>query len=497
MINTSKKLPGPFLIDLKNKFRDIAGEDHLIDRAEFQNGLNISNKEISDRLFDIFDKDKSGSIDLNEFMETIESITVGTEKDKIKFAFDLHDLDNSGFIDRAELKLLIEQSFLENSLDFDEFQLDLLVDEFFKRADKDKSNTIDYQEFLDVARDYPDFIEGLAVNPVNWLVPDRYEEKKDSEGEQDKKNIFKRPGIQVQDIGIFQWLLIPRLIFLYNILVNRKKNRSHVDLISVNLLPSRIIELTISEPEGFQFFPGDYIYLNCAEVSTMEWYPFNIIRRTGDNNIVLHIKSNNSWSNKFYQNTVDQVGKNQTIDWKIRIDGPYGSSSERVLDADHAIMVGAGHGISRMAPILQDIVMRKQREPDQSNIQRLDLFWLINDRSYFEWFTKLLNDIEYDDKSSFFNYHIFFLDKDPDEITDKLMYISTNVIDSQTDVKLINNLWGRSSFGYPDWSQELRDVCSVSGGLAPSLFFSGPSKLKQDLEIICNQLGISYRQGEF
>mgnify|MGYP006162568939 FL=1 len=77
------------------------------------------------------------------------------------------------------------------------------------------------------------------------------------------------------------------------------------------------------------------------------------------------------------------------------------------------------------------------------------------------------------------------------------MYISTNVIDSQTDVKLINNLWGRSSFGYPDWSQELRDVCSVSGGLAPSLFFSGPSKLKQDLEIICNQLGISYRQGEF
>ena len=212
---------------------------------------------------------------------------------------------------------------------------------------------------------------------------------------------------------------------------------------------------------------------------------------------MLHIKSNNSWSNKFYQNTVDQVGKNQTIDWKIRIDGPYGSSSERILDAGHAIMVGAGHGISRMAPILQDIVMRKQREPDQSNIQRLDLFWLINDRSYFEWFTKLLNDIEYDDKSSFFNYHIFFVDKDPDEITDKLMYISTNVTDSQTDVKLINNLWGRSSFGYPDWSQELRDVCSAGGGLAPSLFFSGPTKLKQDLEKVCNQLGISYRQGEF
>ena len=276
MINTSKKLPGPFLIDLKNKFREIAGEDNLIDRVEFQNGLNISNKEISDRLFDIFDKDKSGSIDLNEFMETIESITVGTEKDKIKFAFELHDLDNSGYIDRAELKILIEQSFLENSLDFDEFQLDLLVEEFFKRADKDQSNTIDYQEFLDVAHSYPDFIEGLAVNPVNWLVPDRYEDKKNFESEQGSKNIFKRSSIQVQDIGILQWLLIPRLIFLYNILANRKKNRSHVELISLNLLPSKIIELTISEPEGFQFLPGDYVYLNCVEVSKVEWYPFNI-----------------------------------------------------------------------------------------------------------------------------------------------------------------------------------------------------------------------------
>ena len=68
MINKSKKLAGPFLIDLKNKFREIAGEDQLIDRQEFQNGLDLSNNQISNRLFDIFDKDKSGSIDYNELL---------------------------------------------------------------------------------------------------------------------------------------------------------------------------------------------------------------------------------------------------------------------------------------------------------------------------------------------------------------------------------------------------------------------------------------------
>ena len=53
MINKSKKLAGPFLIDLKNRFREIAGKDQLIDKNEFLNGLALANKDISKRLFDI------------------------------------------------------------------------------------------------------------------------------------------------------------------------------------------------------------------------------------------------------------------------------------------------------------------------------------------------------------------------------------------------------------------------------------------------------------
>ena len=72
----------------------------LIDKLEFRNGLDISD-DISDRLFDIFDKDKNGSIDYKEFIDTIESMIGGTEEEKIKFAFELHDLDNNGYIDRG------------------------------------------------------------------------------------------------------------------------------------------------------------------------------------------------------------------------------------------------------------------------------------------------------------------------------------------------------------------------------------------------------------
>ena len=59
MINQSHKLSGPFLIDLKNRFRQIAGSDNKIDRKEFKNGLLIDNDQIKNRIFDIFDTDQN------------------------------------------------------------------------------------------------------------------------------------------------------------------------------------------------------------------------------------------------------------------------------------------------------------------------------------------------------------------------------------------------------------------------------------------------------
>ena len=118
MINQSHKLTGPFLIDLKNKFREIAGEDNKIDRDEFQKGLELSNELIVNRIFDIFDKDKNNFIDSDEFISGIESIIHGKQEEKIRFAFDIHDFDASGDIDPTELKVLIKNILLRQLLQF-------------------------------------------------------------------------------------------------------------------------------------------------------------------------------------------------------------------------------------------------------------------------------------------------------------------------------------------------------------------------------------------
>jgi len=474
LLNTSNKLTGPFLVQLKNKFRSLSGEDQLIDKQEFFDGLEVSNRSLSDRLFDLFDKDKNGRIDHDEFLSTIETIILGSKKDKIKFAFNLHDLDDSGFIDKKELKILIVQSFIQNNLDFDDFQLSLLVDEIFFKADIDKNDKIDFNEFLIIAKDFPDFMEGFAVNPIKWLTSNNGL----SAPENLNKN-KKNKEIQVQEIGFFQSILIPKMISYYNILLNRKKNHIRTEITSAFLLPSQTLEIILKPSIGFEFVPGDYIYVNCKNISSVEWHPFNIIRINKDGELVLHIKSIDNWTRNMFALILEKYKENKLIHFNLKIDGPYGSSSRNILNTEHAVLIGVGHGISKIAPILQDIALRFDKKSNNLTLKKISLYWLIENETYFEWFTKFLNEIEGEEKINIFTYNIFFIDKSAHEVSEKLMFMSTDLSKTKTNVTLINNIWGKSKFGLPDWKQELKLLTNNNVETKNHIFYSGPNKYKK------------------
>ena len=169
MINQSHKLSGPFLIDLKNRFRQIAGSDNKIDRKEFKNGLLIDNDQIKNRIFDIFDTDQNNFLDIGEFIDGIERLINGTTYEKIKFAFQVHDVDGSGDIDKLELEILVKNILIENNLDFDANQISLIVSDLFNKVDDDGNGKIDFDEFLTLVEEYPDFLKSLAVNPLSWF----------------------------------------------------------------------------------------------------------------------------------------------------------------------------------------------------------------------------------------------------------------------------------------------------------------------------------------
>ena len=148
-----------------------------------------------------------------------------------------------------------------------------------------------------------------------------------------------------------------------------------------------------------------------------------------------------------------------------------------------------------MAPILQDIALRLKNNSNTISVKRIDLHWIIEDQTYFEWFTKLLHEIK--DSAEIFNYNIYFVDKTPDEFNEKLMYISTNVGDKNTNVSLLDNFWDVSGFGLPNWKDKLEKNREKFLDLNCSVFFSGPRKYLKSLNKSCRKLGIPLNKKRF
>ena len=140
------------------------------------------------------------------------------------------------------------------------------------------------------------------------------------------------------------------------------------------------------------------------------------------------------------------------------------------------------------APILQDISLQLGKNLNNTPLKKIDLHWIIEDHSYFEWFTKLLHEMK--DESGFFNYHIYFTDKTPDAFNEKLMYLSTNAKDKKTDVSIIDNLWEESNFHLPSWNEKLSESKDGNVNLNSKVFYSGPRKYLKPLKKSCKKLSI-------
>ncbi|MCG5062123.1 MAG: ferric reductase-like transmembrane domain-containing protein [Limnoraphis sp. WC205] len=159
------------LKELQEVFTKIAGEDGNIDQSEFQKGLGLRDEYISNRLFTLFDTDKSGTVCVREFIRSVENLVFGTTEEKLKFSYLLHDHNGDGGISKGELHQLIMSSLKENNLDLQPEQVVELVDVLFLEADINDDGEISFEEFKVLMAKSPALMETMAVSPVTWLTP--------------------------------------------------------------------------------------------------------------------------------------------------------------------------------------------------------------------------------------------------------------------------------------------------------------------------------------
>ena len=115
---------------------DLSGQ---ISMLEFLNYFKMDNTEFNRRTFLVMDTDKSGKIDLAEFIAAIYNFCTYTHRGLVKYAFELFDEDKSGSLEVFEVIEMVK--FIYGK------PLDNQITKILENIDKDGSGTISLNEF--------------------------------------------------------------------------------------------------------------------------------------------------------------------------------------------------------------------------------------------------------------------------------------------------------------------------------------------------------------
>ncbi|EDW02416.1 GH19904 [Drosophila grimshawi] len=159
------------LARLEQLFRNTVGNEQEIRREEFQKIVTSKNPFFTERVFQIFDKDNSGSISLQEFIDAIHQFSGQSADDKIRFLFKVYDIDGDGLIQHKELHDVIYHCIKENGMEFSEDQIEDLTSAMFEDADPHNSGEITYEALKNQLHKHGGLLENLSITIDRWLVP--------------------------------------------------------------------------------------------------------------------------------------------------------------------------------------------------------------------------------------------------------------------------------------------------------------------------------------
>ena len=71
-----------------------------------------------------------------------------------------------------------------------------------------------------------------------------------------------------------------------------------MNVVSVSILPSDVINVNLNKSAQFDYKPGQYLFLNCPSISEYEWHPFTITSspENPDNLLSVHIYCKGDWT---------------------------------------------------------------------------------------------------------------------------------------------------------------------------------------------------------
>uniref|UniRef100_A0A8C3UQG1 NADPH oxidase 5 n=1 Tax=Catharus ustulatus TaxID=91951 RepID=A0A8C3UQG1_CATUS len=335
----------------------------------------------------------------------------------------------------------------------------------------------------------------------------------------------------------WKWFLIPgSLFFLEKVLGWVWRRAGDLHILEAKLLPSKVTHLVIQRPKSFRFQPGDYVYLNVPAIAAYEWHPFSISSAPEQpETLWLHIRARGQWTTKLYEYfqqleshgpEPNPPGKSRREHWEqvgfrdlsqCFLDGPYGTPSRRIFTSEHAVLIGAGIGITPFASILQSIMYRRRRQSCPSchftwNEERaqaepfphsqVDFIWITRDQQHLQWFLGLLAQLESEQAElepggNFLELHLYMTSAlGKGDVKALGLQLALDLLAAQEKRDSISGLRSRTQPGRPDWAKVFGKVAAERRGKV-QVFFCGSAGLAKVIHGHCRSFGFRFSKENF
>lgn len=139
------------------------------------------------------------------------------------------------------------------------------------------------------------------------------------------------------------------------------------------IISTTVVELRFSKTKGFDFNPGQYVYLCVPAISLLEWHPFSISSSPGQKTVTLHIRKVGNWTSALHElaQTKDEI--------QILMEGPFGSVGVDITSQrySYVMLISGGIGITPMQSICNQLI--HEHCSGKRSMKKLSFLWMERD----------------------------------------------------------------------------------------------------------------------
>ncbi|XP_038058574.1 NADPH oxidase 5-like isoform X3 [Patiria miniata] len=211
----------------------------------------------------------------------------------------------------------------------------------------------------------------------------------------------------------------------------------------------------------------------------------------------------------FDMNTKDKI--------QVHIQGPYGTPSTSVFESDHAVLIGAGIGVTPFASIVQSIMYRhrsivsrcpncqhtwvdEERGKQALRVKKVDFIWLNRNHTAFEWFVDMLLNLETEQSQysldRFLDIHLFMTSIQRFDVKNFGLQMALDLVHERENRDLLTGLRTKLQAGRPNWNQLFKQIKDEDKGRV-SVFFCGAPALGSVISKHCQKFGFIFHKENF